>query len=355
MISSRNIFVCSLVLLWSEACAKLLLRSSSLPYDYEEVICSFKGEKQPWCVDWLNCLRGKVGGDEAKVLEAWAPADCEEYCGRFPVTSPLEGQGTTGLIATSSRRNGTSLLARVESWLASVHAEQTALKPWTPSRAVGSTKSLRRTLDRVDDKLAVQGNQYAKTMREANEAIHFSLTKGTSMTGDESSKKASIGVARKVAAKPSADEMMEEAMGGFNCMTSCRKFQEGLSSCVGAIMLNPGSLAKMGAGSDSGDEGPEVCTKKDTPCLADLPLKYQRCLSKSTHAVLENKEFEDEDCATLASDFEECEGCPIYKQNPMEYISYVGGCKMRLNAYWQATHPRAGKHAHPGASGCQVH
>lgn len=338
-----------LLLLSVGASAARLRRSGQqgLPYDYEEVICGYKGEKQGWCVDWLNCLKGKADADASKVLEAWDPADCEEYCGRFPVTSPLEGQ--SGLLATGSKvgssNNGTSLLAQVDSWLGHMRAGETAL-PVLRSLVGGSTHALGQTLRNAEAHAAVKGNAYAKTMAEAEQALHSS-------SGAEGKKTATQQTAGRV--KPSADEMMDELAGGFNCMTTCRKFQEGLSSCVGTIMFEPGSLAKMGAGDDSGADAPDVCTKKDTSCLPDLPLKYQRCLSKSTHAVLDGKKFEDEECATLASDFEDCSDCPIYKQNPMEYISYVGGCKMRLNAYWQATHPHAGKHAHPGASGCMVH
>jgi len=50
--------------------------------------------KETWCKDWLQCIKDKsmMTQDKDGVLQAWAPADCKEVCGKFPAETPLEGQ-----------------------------------------------------------------------------------------------------------------------------------------------------------------------------------------------------------------------------------------------------------------------
>lgn len=51
-------------------------------------------DKKTWCRDWLQCIKDKsmMTQDKDGVLQAWAPADCKEICGKFPAETPKEGQ-----------------------------------------------------------------------------------------------------------------------------------------------------------------------------------------------------------------------------------------------------------------------
>jgi len=69
------------------------------PYNPIEVLCSLgldgrgKPKIQKWCADWLQCIktRSSPGGSAAHVMKAWKPADCNEVCGKWPVSSSPEG------------------------------------------------------------------------------------------------------------------------------------------------------------------------------------------------------------------------------------------------------------------------
>lgn len=62
--------------------------------DPTKLLCTV-GERDPaaWCKDWVSCIeQGAAPGNDAEsVKKAWAPAQCEEYCGKFPMLTPPEG------------------------------------------------------------------------------------------------------------------------------------------------------------------------------------------------------------------------------------------------------------------------
>lgn len=236
---------------------------SQTGYEPKDLLCKLGKKEQGWCVDWLNCIKGKAAGQAEKVKDAWGPADCEQYCGHHPVTNPLEGQS---LVQKKAKSTATSAVTQL-----------------------------------------------------------FGVKAGASMK---------------------------------DCMSSCQSFQESLSTCVGTIMFEPGQLAVMGP-KKSATKPPEVCTGKKTPCMPDLPIKYQKCHSMKTHKVLghkEGKDYDEDACKMIMSDYDDCKNCPALNEaGGTAYATFVGGCMDQLNAYWQATHPSAGVHALPGATGCPVH
>jgi len=248
-------------------------------YEADDLLCMHgtkneKPFKQSWCVDWLKCIKEKAVMQVDKVMEAWGPADCEQYCGVNPATNPLEGQ--------------------------------------------------------------------------------FLLLQGTHRSG--------AGASRDDPEEEDEEEDDEEEK--EQCMKSCTNFQKSLSTCVGTIMFEPGKLAVMGKKKHNGPPPDEICTVKDTPCMPDLPIKMQRCHAAHTKRRLQGAEnaerlfagFDMETCKNILKDYDDCKECPQLKQaGGTAYTTFVGGCMDQLNAYWQATHPRAGKHAIPGATGCTVH
>lgn len=79
------------------------------PYDPNDLLCRRgKETKLGWCVQWLSCVKQKAEpqGTPEAVIKAWAPADCKEYCGKWPVTSGFEGGNHT-----SNNRTGAALLS----------------------------------------------------------------------------------------------------------------------------------------------------------------------------------------------------------------------------------------------------
>mmetsp|Transcript_42725 Transcript_42725/g.93225 ORF Transcript_42725/g.93225 Transcript_42725/m.93225 type:complete len:236 (+) Transcript_42725:64-771(+) len=59
-------------------------------YDPKILLCSHNGTVQGWCADWLDCIKAKSAPDGmTKVMQAWKPADCKEFCGVYPVTTTL--------------------------------------------------------------------------------------------------------------------------------------------------------------------------------------------------------------------------------------------------------------------------
>lgn len=234
---------------------------STTGYEPEDLLCKLGKKTQSWCVDWLKCIKGKSAGQAEKVRDAWGPADCEEYCGVHPVTSPLEGQ---------------SLVQKK----ANLTANSAAVAALFGKKAGMSTK---------------------------------------------------------------------------DCMGSCKNFQDSLVKCVGTIMFEPGQLAVMGP-DKSATPTPEHCKGKKTPCLPDLPIRYQKCHSMHTKKMLQGKDYDVDACEVIMSDYDDCKDCPALNEaGGTAYATFVGGCMDQLNSYWQATHPSAGVHALPGASGCTVH
>mmetsp|Transcript_29953 Transcript_29953/g.95588 ORF Transcript_29953/g.95588 Transcript_29953/m.95588 type:complete len:264 (-) Transcript_29953:36-827(-) len=152
----------------------------------------------------------------------------------------------------------------------------------------------------------------------------------------------------KGAAGANASAVSTSAGSRRDCPTSCKNFQESLSSCVAKILFEPGKVAAMGMPEETPAKSPAHCNGEHTACLPDLPLRYQKCLSKASQPSKE--------CNMLKTDVEDCQDCP--QLNPTylsQYQSFVGGCMSQLHAYHQATHPDAGSAALPGAAGCNVH
>jgi hypothetical protein len=145
-----------------------------------------------------------------------------------------------------------------------------------------------------------------------------------------------------------------------DCLKSCENFQSSLSSCVATIMFEPGKVANMGIPKQGGPAPAEICTKKDTPCMPDLPINHQKCLGHKTKKVLDRSyKIPDEvsqSCKLMKLSMEDCKKCPqLQDKFQSQYTAFTGGCMDQLNAYWQATHPQAGETAIPGATGCTVH
>jgi hypothetical protein len=145
-----------------------------------------------------------------------------------------------------------------------------------------------------------------------------------------------------------------------DCLKSCGNFQSSLSNCVATIMFEPGKVAAMGIPKKGGPAPAEICTKKDTPCMPDLAVNHQKCLGHKTKSVLDRSyKIPDEvsqSCKFMKLNMEDCKKCPqLQDKYQSQYATFTGGCMDQLNAYWQATHPEAGKTAIPGATGCTVH
>jgi hypothetical protein len=141
-----------------------------------------------------------------------------------------------------------------------------------------------------------------------------------------------------------------------NCIPSCTKFQESLSSCVGTVLFEPGQMATMGGGSsDPEPKMSENCKASNSTCLPDLPVKYQECISNKAKVVLKRADEHDH-CAQVIEDYDECRNCPQLKGSfASQFHTFIGGCMDQLHAYHQATMPSQGEAAIPGAKGCKVH
>mmetsp|Transcript_49788 Transcript_49788/g.115574 ORF Transcript_49788/g.115574 Transcript_49788/m.115574 type:complete len:267 (+) Transcript_49788:1-801(+) len=136
--------------------------------------------------------------------------------------------------------------------------------------------------------------------------------------------------------------------GARDCDLSCHNFQGSLSSCVATILFEPGKVAVMGALGQDKPAPPSHCLARNTSCMPDLPVRYQRCVAKAVKL--------HQECSALKAHVKDCSGCPQLEGTYVsEYHTFVGGCKDQLNAYWQATHPQAGMAALPEATGCKVH
>jgi hypothetical protein len=162
------------------------------------------------------------------------------------------------------------------------------------------------------------------------------------------------------AAKTNATDLFGSGSDKKSCMESCANFQTSLSSCVATILFEPGKVAAMGIPKTSGTPAvPAVCTQKNTPCMPDLELRHQKCSKHKTREVVHGVKADDDvilQCKVTASDFDLCKDCPQLQDGyQSEYHAFTGGCVAQLNAYWQATHPKAGNASLPGASGCTVH
>lgn len=237
------------------------------PYDPVEVLCAL-GKKngklnvQPWCKDWLACIKTKASpaGDPAAVKKAWDPAPCKEICGQWPAVTPKEGAKKKLFLQDA---NATAALG-----LLNIHTE-----------------------------------------------------------GD--------------------------------CLKSCENFQGSLSTCVATIMFEPGKTAAMGI-KKPGPKPDAICTKKDSPCMPDLEINHQKCLGHKTKKVLDKGYKIPDDisqgCKMIKMNLPDCKKCPqLQELGQSKYAAFTGGCMDQLNAYHQATHPKAGSSAIPGAKGCKVH
>eukprot|EP00929_Paragymnodinium_shiwhaense_P044316 TRINITY_DN22733_c0_g1_i2.p1 TRINITY_DN22733_c0_g1~~TRINITY_DN22733_c0_g1_i2.p1 ORF type:complete len:309 (+),score=84.48 TRINITY_DN22733_c0_g1_i2:164-1090(+) len=89
-------------------CNKKAVDDGSAPEqaEAEQLFRSTFGADEPvneqiWCQQWIRCIKDKsiTEQDEQGVFKAWAPADCKEVCGTWPLTTPLEGQGPAFLQA----------------------------------------------------------------------------------------------------------------------------------------------------------------------------------------------------------------------------------------------------------------
>jgi len=77
-------------------------------YDPVTLLCAHgknaDGSKriQGWCEDWVGCIKEKAQPTQSDVavMKAWSPADCKEYCGVWPVTSPAEGDNKSFFLQT---------------------------------------------------------------------------------------------------------------------------------------------------------------------------------------------------------------------------------------------------------------
>jgi hypothetical protein len=147
---------------------------------------------------------------------------------------------------------------------------------------------------------------------------------------------------------------------GKECEASCKNFQESLSSCVATILFEPGKVNAMGLPKGKAPAPPAHCVEKDSPCMPDLPVQYQKCMVHKTKKALnrDHKVAEEDErrCNMIKMDMEHCKDCPQAKGGfQSQYTAFVGGCMDQLNAYHQATHPQAKIAAIPGAKGCTVH
>jgi len=57
------------------------------------LLCALGGKEAkiaPWCKSWVSCIKdcSNPVGTKEKVRSCWDPAPCEEYCGKFPRTTP---------------------------------------------------------------------------------------------------------------------------------------------------------------------------------------------------------------------------------------------------------------------------
>eukprot|EP00397_Hematodinium_sp_SG-2012_P060937 GEMP01079998.1.p1 GENE.GEMP01079998.1~~GEMP01079998.1.p1 ORF type:complete len:204 (+),score=40.16 GEMP01079998.1:176-787(+) len=71
--------------------------------DPTKLMCTV-GKRPPaaWCKDWVTCIQSQAApeNDATAVRKAWGPAQCEEYCGIYPMTAKPEGS----LLAENTRR-----------------------------------------------------------------------------------------------------------------------------------------------------------------------------------------------------------------------------------------------------------
>jgi len=145
-----------------------------------------------------------------------------------------------------------------------------------------------------------------------------------------------------------------------DCIKSCENFQTSLSTCVATIMFEEGKVAAMGLPKGA-PKGGAICTKKDSPCVPDLPIRHQKCLTHRTAKVLDHSYEVADDvaqtCKLLSEYMGDCKDCPqLSGEYASHYVAFTGGCMDQLNAYWAATNSKeAGKFALPSGKGCEVH
>eukprot|EP00419_Tripos_fusus_P000848 CAMPEP_0172672488 /NCGR_PEP_ID=MMETSP1074-20121228/11580_1 /TAXON_ID=2916 /ORGANISM="Ceratium fusus, Strain PA161109" /LENGTH=257 /DNA_ID=CAMNT_0013489685 /DNA_START=52 /DNA_END=825 /DNA_ORIENTATION=- len=138
--------------------------------------------------------------------------------------------------------------------------------------------------------------------------------------------------------------------GASDCMKSCQSVQSSLSTCVATVLFEPGKVQLMGLPDKKRKEKkvPPQCEGESSPCKAELPVNYQKCMATSSK--------KGKDCEALKTNVNDCKGCPqMEAQYLTQYQAFVGGCLAQLNAYRTATHPKAGVAAIPGPKGCEMH
>lgn len=220
---------------------------SNTGYDVIDLMCTFQDKEQAWCKDWISCIKEKAApeGSPAAVMKAWKPAECEQYCGIYPV------------------------------------------------------------------------------LNEPGGFIQANNTKGKFASHNA-------------------------------CMDSCKKFQESLTTCISTVIFEPGKIATM-----KGKKPPKedaVCGT--STCMPSLAVDYQKCTLIKAGKVVGSSSGEKKEpevpggCKQIRKDWDECKACNKYKElGGSKYTAFVGGCIDQLNAYYQASHPSAGAHAVPGATG----
>lgn len=85
---------------------------STTGYDPVELLCTHGKDVQPWCKSWMECIKSKAvpEGTPEAVMKAWKPADCREYCGVWPETTPKEGaKKAAALTALTKGKKGACL------------------------------------------------------------------------------------------------------------------------------------------------------------------------------------------------------------------------------------------------------
>lgn len=87
--------------------------SDEQSFDPVEVLCAHGKEDdgskhiQKWCADWLSCVKTSAVQDMSKeaVKNAWAPADCKEFCGEWPILTPAAASASLAMIGAGGAAN----------------------------------------------------------------------------------------------------------------------------------------------------------------------------------------------------------------------------------------------------------
>jgi len=135
-----------------------------------------------------------------------------------------------------------------------------------------------------------------------------------------------------------------------DCMGNCQSMHSSLSTCVATVLFEPGKVQLMGLPGKKEEEKkvPVQCVGEKSPCKAELPVNYQKCMASSSKPT--------KDCKALKTEVDDCKDCPQLNAKYLtQYQAFVGGCMAQLHAYRLATNPKAGVAAVPGPKGCKMH